>query len=200
MGLGIHAGVLFAWAGFQAARVVRGEGVQAGKVLLVVATWVAWFGGIVVARDDFTFTVMNVVLHGVPYFALLFRYARGRLEEGGYGAGAALLRAGLPGFLLFLVALALAEEFLWDQAVWREHGALFGESHMTLPPDVLSLVVPLLALPQATHYVLDAFVWKPGRQPALLSRLGWAPMATRHEGPPSGMNPVSTMAIPTRSD
>lgn len=200
VGLGLHAGVLALWAGFQVARVARGEGVQAGKVLLVVATWVAWFGGIVVARDDFTFTVMNVVLHGVPYFALLFRYARGRLAEGGYGAGAALLRAGLPGFLLFLVALALAEEFLWDQTVWREHGGFFGESAVTLPPDVLSLVVPLLALPQATHYVLDAFVWKPGQQPALLSRLGWAPMATRHEGPPSGMKPVSAMAIPARSD
>ncbi|WP_426749211.1 hypothetical protein [Myxococcus sp. Y35] len=200
VGLGLHAAVLVAWAAFQVARVVRGEGLQAGKVLLVVATWVTWFGGIVVARDDFSFTVMNVVLHGVPYFALLFRYARGRLAEGGYGPAAALLRAGLPGFLLFLVALALAEEFLWDQAVWREHASLFGASSVTLPPDVLALVVPLLALPQATHYVLDAFVWKPGRQPALLSRLGWSPMATRHEVRPSGTPHVSTMAIPARSD
>jgi len=198
--LGLHAGVLALWGGYQAARVVRGEGVQAGKVLLVVATWVAWFGGIVIAEDDFTFTVMNVVLHGVPYFALLFRYARGRLAEGGYGPAAALLRAGLPGFLLFLVALALAEELLWDHVVWRERAALFGASDVVVPPDVLALVVPLLALPQATHYVLDAFVWKPGRQPALLSRLGWAPAATRHDGRPSGTPPNSTMVIPGRSD
>ncbi|WP_044889335.1 hypothetical protein [Myxococcus hansupus] len=198
--LALHAGVLVTWAGFQALRVVRGEGVQVGKVLLVVATWVTWFGGIVVANDDFSFTVMNVVLHGVPYFALLFRYARGRLAEGGYGAAAALLRAGLPGFLLFLVALALAEEFLWDQAVWREHASLFGASRVTLPPDVLALVVPLLALPQATHYVLDAFVWKPGRQPALLSRLGWAPVDIRHPGRPLGAPHVSTMVIPARND
>ncbi|RKG79426.1 hypothetical protein D7W79_10440 [Corallococcus exercitus] len=171
--LGAHAAVLTLWAGFQALRIARGEGVQAGKVLLVVATWVAWFGGIVLARDDFAFTVMNVVLHGVPYFALLFRYARGRHAEGGFGGLGVLLRAGLPGFLLFLGVLALLEEGLWDVLVWHDRPVLFGDSGPVLEADVLALVVPLLALPQATHYVLDAFIWKAGREPALLARLGW---------------------------
>ncbi|WP_163996334.1 hypothetical protein [Pyxidicoccus caerfyrddinensis] len=197
--LAIHAVVLAAWVGFQFLRVARGEGVQAGKVLLVAATWVAWFGGIVLAKDDFAFTVMNVVLHGVPYFALLFRYARGRRAEGGYGMGGALLRAGLPGFVLFLVALALMEEGLWDWLIWHERAPLFGASTVELPEDLLALVVPLLALPQATHYVLDAFIWKPGREPALLTRLGWAP-AGGPEGPPSSTLPLSTMAIPGGSE
>lgn len=182
--LAVHGLVLAAWVGFQAARVVRGEGLQVGKVLLVLATWVTWFGGIVLAQDDFTFTVMNVVVHGVPYFALLFRYARGRLAEGGYGAFAPLVRAGLPAFLLFLVALALGEEFLWDRLVWHDRPLLFGESGFALPPDLLALVVPLLALPQATHYLLDAFIWKPSQDPALLARLGWSP--GRGDGSPSG--------------
>ncbi|WP_223642523.1 hypothetical protein [Corallococcus sp. EGB] len=172
--LGAHAAVLTLWAGFQALRIARGEGVQAGKVLLVVATSVAWFGGIVLARDDFAFTVMNVVLHGVPYFALLFRYARGRHAEGGFGGLGVLLRAGLPGFLLLLVGLALVEEGLWDVLVWHDRPVLFGDGGPALEADVLALVVPLLALPQATHYVLDAFVWKAGKEPALLARLGWA--------------------------
>ena len=197
--LAVHAVVLAAWAGFQALRVARGEGVQAGKVLLVAATWVAWFGGIVVARDDFAFTVMNVLLHGVPYFALLFRYARGRRAEGGYGAAGALLRAGLPGFLLFLVALALTEELLWDWIIWHERAALFERGTLELEADLLALVVPLLALPQATHYVLDAFVWKPDREPALLTRLGWAPPGER-EGPPGSTLPLSGMAIGTGSE
>ncbi|MFP2928541.1 hypothetical protein ACLESO_25775 [Pyxidicoccus sp. 3LG] len=192
--LAAHAVVLAGWAGFQLSRIVRGDGVQAGKALLVAATWVAWFGGIVLARDDFAFTVMNVVLHGVPYFALLFRYARGRDSEGGYGVGGTLLRAGLPGFLLFLVALALAEELLWDRVIWHERAALFGQGIVDLPADVLALVVPLLALPQATHYVLDAFIWKPGREPALLARLGWAPPG-RGEGPTISTLPDSAMAI-----
>jgi len=197
--LAVHAVVLAAWGGFQVLRVARGDGVQAGKVLLVAATWVAWFGGIVLVRDDFAFTVMNVTLHGVPYFALLFRYARGRHAEGDYGLGSALLRAGLPGFLLFLAALALTEELLWDWVLWHERAALFGMRPAEVAEDVLALAVPLLALPQATHYVLDAFIWKPGREPALLSRLGWGPPSGR-EGPPSSTMPVSGMAIPEGSD
>ena len=196
--LAVHGLVLAAWGGFQAARVVRGEGLQVGKVLLVFATWVTWFGGIVLAQDDFTFTVMNVILHGVPYFALLFRYARGRHAEGGYGAFAPLVRAGLPAFLLFLAALALGEEFLWDRLVWHDRPLLFGESGFALPPDLLALVVPLLALPQATHYLLDAFIWKPSRDPALLARLGWAP--GRGDGSQSGTEPPFPVAMARPTD
>ncbi|RKH08235.1 hypothetical protein D7V97_20125 [Corallococcus sp. CA053C] len=191
--LGAHAAVLVTWAGFQGVRVARGDGVQAGKVLLVAATWVAWFGGIVLARDDFAFTVMNIVLHGVPYFALLFRYARGRHAEGGFGAKGVLLRTGLPGFLLFLGALALLEEGLWDLLVWHDRAVLFGDSGLVLESDVLALVVPLLALPQATHYLLDAFVWKAGREPALLNRLGWT---KGPQGPASGSQPRGVVAVP----
>lgn len=195
--LGAHAAVLTLWAGFQVLRIARGEGVQAGKVLLVVATWVAWFGGIVLARDDFAFTVMNVVLHGVPYFALLFRYARGRHAEGGFGDWGVLLRAGLPGFLLFLAGLALLEEGLWDVLVWHDRPVLFGDSGPVLEADVLALVVPLLALPQATHYVLDAFIWKAGREPALLVRLGWARAGP---GPSNVGQAHKVVAIPGRGE
>lgn len=196
--LAVHGLVLAVWVGFQAARVVRGEGLQVGKVLLVLATWVTWFGGIVLAQDDFTFTVMNVVLHGVPYFALLFRYARGRYAEGGYGAFAPLVRAGLPAFLLFLAALAFGEELLWDRLVWHDRPLLFGASGLALPADLLALVVPLLALPQATHYLLDAFVWRPSRDPALLARLGWAPR--RADGSQSGTATTFPVAMARPTD
>ena len=196
--LGVQAVVLATWAGFQVLRVARGEGLQVGKVLLVLATWMTWFGGIVLARDDFAFTVMNVLLHGVPYFALLWRYTRGRLAEGGYGWLGALMRAGPPGFLLVLLALAFGEELLWDWFVWHERGALFGESGLELPADVLALVVPLLALPQATHYLLDAFIWKPSRDSALLSRLGWTRGAG--EGSPDSMGHQSGVAISSAAD
>ena len=195
--LALHGLVLVTWAGFQGARVLRGEGVQVGKVLLVVATWVAWFGGIVLAQDDFTFTVMNVLLHGVPYFALLFRYARGRQAEGGYGPLGGILRVGLPGFLGVLLVLAFGEELLWDQLVWHERGVLFGEGGPRVPADVLALVVPLLAVPQATHYLLDAFIWKAGSDPALRVRLGWKRGPV--EGSPEGRTPQSPIAMPGTS-
>src|SRR5690606_30201558 len=135
-------------------------------------TWIAWYGGIVWAKSDLAFTVMNVTLHGVPYLVFLFRYARGRAAETdevrvswqGMGVGA---------FLGLLLALAFAEEFLWDTFVWRERPELFGDAGLELGAVALSLVVPLLSLPQVTHYVLDAMVWRTSKEPRLLSRLGW---------------------------
>jgi hypothetical protein len=169
--LGLHAVVLVAWV-LQALVLRR---FHAGKTLLLFATWLSWFGGIVLAQSDLTFTVMNVALHGVPYLVLLHRYAKGRAAQGGYGRWALVLRAGVPGFLSVLFALAYFEEFLWDSLVWHEHPALFGAGGWELEGAVLALVVPLLSLPQTTHYVLDGFIWKTKTDPGLTARLGWAP-------------------------
>lgn len=166
----IHFAILSAWV---AACVARRR-VHWGKAMLLVATWVAWFGGIVLARDDFSFTVMNVVLHGVPYLVLLFRYMRARHDEGGYGAMRVVLRFGLPVFFGLLLVLAFAEEFAWDQLVWHERPMFFGEGSFELGPVMLSLLVPLLSLPQTTHYLLDGFVWRTRDDPSLAKRLGWA--------------------------
>ncbi len=64
-----------------------------------------------------------------------------------------------------IAGFAYLEEGLWDGLVWREHGAVFGWFQAL--PDVsraawLAWLVPLLALPQSTHYVLDGFIWRRG--------------------------------------
>jgi hypothetical protein len=168
--LGVHALVLGAWL----ARMATLRQWHAGKLLLMAATWLAWFGGIVVARSDLAFTVTNVVLHGVPYLVLLYRYARARDAEGGYGRWSVLLRAGVPGFLAVLWALAFLEEFAWDRLVWHDHPMFFGESHFHLEGAALALLVPLLSVPQTTHYLLDGFIWRTKDDAELPRRLGWA--------------------------
>ena len=108
-----------------------------------------------------------MLIHGVPYLALVWRYGRTRHAPSvaDPGRGATLLtrifrrRLWLV-YLTPLVLVAWTEEWLWDRLVWHEHGALFPGAAYELSPWVLSLVVPLLTVPQATHYVLDAFVWK----------------------------------------
>jgi hypothetical protein len=165
-----HALVLLVWL---ASQLIDRSRFHPGKAALLFATWLVWFVGIVWARDDFSFTVSNVVLHGVPYFALLYRYAKGRSQEPGYGFAATLLKVGVPGFLSVLLVLAFAEELFWDKLVWHERPALFG-SGLSLPEAALTWLVPLLALPQVTHYVLDGFVWRSRENPALTRRLGWS--------------------------
>jgi hypothetical protein len=62
-----------------------------------------------------------------------------------------------------LILFAYFEEGLWDGLVWKEHASVF-KPFATLPAInsdmLLALIVPLLALPQSTHYVLDGFIWK----------------------------------------
>lgn len=169
--LGLHAVVLLGWL----AQALLLRRFHLGKTLLLFATWLSWFGGIVLAQSDLAFTVMNVALHGVPYLVLLHRYAKGRDAEGGYGKLSWLLRAGVPGFLVVLWGLAFLEEFAWDRLIWHDHPMLFGAGGFEVEGALLALLVPLLSLPQTTHYLLDGFIWKTKADPHLTARLGWAP-------------------------
>lgn len=167
--LGVHFVVLLGWV----LQALVWRRFHAGKALLLFATWLSWFGGIVLAESDLSFTVMNVALHGVPYLVLLHRYARGRDAEGGYEKFSWLLRFGVPGFLMLLWSLAFIEELLWDRLVWHDNPMLFGAGSTELEGVVLALLVPLLSLPQTTHYVLDGFIWRTKEDPRLTVRLGW---------------------------
>ncbi len=169
LALDLHFAVLTLWV----VQAVGWRRFHLGKALLLFATWLSWFGGIVLAQSDLAFTVMNVALHGVPYLVLLYTYARRRDAEQGYGAWGLVLRAGVPGFLLLLWALAYLEEFAWDRLVWRDHPMFFGAGGPELDGVLLALLVPLLSLPQTTHYLLDGFVWRTRDDPQLPVRLGW---------------------------
>jgi hypothetical protein len=129
-----------------------------GKDIVVATTAVCWYVGIVAFNSDYAFTVTNVIIHGVPYLALIYWHSRMRLEQKG-GSGAYRIFARGPAVFLFaLWALAYIEELFWDRTVWQEREYLFGG-----PIDVSSLkmlIVPLLALPQLTHYILDGFIWR----------------------------------------
>jgi hypothetical protein len=137
-----------------------------GKSLLVAATASCWIGGIVLFDSDYVFTVTNVLIHGVPYFVLTHRYARAEQQD------SLARRSHLVGGILFFAVcglLALTEETLWDRLVWHEHAAYFGQTS-PVADSVLVFVVPLLAVPQLTHYLLDGFVWRVRRENPVLRR------------------------------
>lgn len=133
---------------------------QHGKTLLVLTTWACWHVGIIALDGDFSFTVTNVVIHGVPYMILTYRYGRARASAP--DSGPLMKRAllfGATGFIALITALALLEEALWDRLVWHERPTLFGDG-IELSETALAWLVPLLALPQAVHYALDGFIWR----------------------------------------
>ncbi|MBI3269379.1 MAG: hypothetical protein HYZ53_10195 [Planctomycetes bacterium] len=149
-----------------------------GKVLVVLSTALSWYVGIVLFDSDFAFTATNVLAHGVPYMALVWLYCRRRAPDRAPRAFLARIAEPrlLPVFVGLLVALAFLEEGTWDVLLWRDHASIFGEWPAWLSiadrPALLALVVPLLAVPQATHYVLDAFLWRfDGSNPGLREAL-----------------------------
>lgn len=136
------------------------------RFLIIAGTLVSWYFGIVYFNGDMAFTLLNVVSHGIPYMALVWLYGKKHYTRaGGKNRFLSLIfsRYGLILFLGCLFLLAFIEEGLWDFTVWQEHRNLFpslGNGDWRIPESALAFIVPLLALPQVTHYILDGFIWK----------------------------------------
>lgn len=168
----VYWGLSVTWLGVTLLNMsgVGGRAAHWGKVLLVVTTWACWHVGIMVFDGDFAFTVTNVIIHGVPYLMLTTRYASVRVNEPEArlprwaGRGAAVL-------LLVIVAIAFVEETFWDRYVWHDRPHFFGDG-ADLGAIALTLLTPLLALPQLVHYALDGIVWRRAGNPGLGTRLG----------------------------
>lgn len=159
-------GTLLALFGLRSAqRFMRGD-VHPGVVLLVLSTAACWAAGIVLTDADYAFTVTNVLIHGVPYLGLALLYGRVRGAQIPGSLLGRIMRAGVPVALLLLLGLAFAEEWLWDRYVWQERAWLFGEGSGA-GPSALVWLVPLLSLPQTTHYALDGLVWRKQGNPEL---------------------------------
>lgn len=137
---------------------------NAGKVLLLLATAAAWGTGIIIFNGDLTFTLVNIISHGIPYMALIWIYQY-RKRANKANESNRFLRffqlKYIPFYILALVAFSYFEEGIWDWFVWRnEHPYVFGPVHVQASATLLMILVPLLTMPQVTHYVLDAFIWR----------------------------------------
>jgi len=165
----LYGAALAAFALRQVQRALRREPLSWGKIGIVASTAATWYVGIVALNSDFAFTVTNVVAHGLPYVALVWLYGRRKWIAPGAWRTQLYRPALLWAFAGLVLALAYLEEGAWDLLVWHEHARLFGGWRLpTLPEELLAVVVPLLVLPQVTHYVLDAWIWKfDGSNPGL---------------------------------
>jgi hypothetical protein len=142
--------------------------VNVPRNLLIAGTALSWWTGIITFNSDMAFTITNVVSHGVPYMALVWLYHHKDAAEGTQKlikekAWKKVLISNAIIFFAFLGLLAYLEEGLWDGLVWREHLGLFAP-FAVLPTindvAILALLIPFLALPQSTHYLLDGFIWR----------------------------------------
>ena len=135
------------------------------KNAIIVGTILSWSFGIIYFNGDLVFTLLNVVSHGIPYMALIWimgKKEHNALTQKNKFSKVFLQQYGIALFIGILFLLAWTEEAIWDGLVWKEHDTVFFTGSLPKIKDIniLALLVPLLSLPQAVHYVLDGFIWR----------------------------------------
>lgn len=159
----LYLGVLAAYAWKELREYRRTRFCNVPKHLILAGTALSWYVGIVLRNGDLAFTVTNVVAHGVPYMALVWIYRRKQAERAQQRPAFWFRTQAIPVYLGLLLMLSYVEESFWDVLVWRDHTQYF-RWLSTLPrleeETWLALAVPLLAVPQAAHYVMDGFLWR----------------------------------------
>jgi len=152
----------------------KGTAFNLPRNAMVLITASSWYVGIVIAQGDLVFTMTNVIAHGIPYIALTCIYKDGeaaRMKQRSWYRG-----SGLLWIIGLLLIIAYLEEGMWDGFVWREHLAYFPVfDHLPHieTATLLAIVVPLLTVPQLTHYILDAVIWRLRDHPEWRRNLFW---------------------------
>lgn len=135
-------------------------------LLIVSGTALSWYFGIVYFKSDLTFTLLNVVSHGIPYIALIWIF--GKKQSSNHQNQYPFYhyfftKYSLPLFLFIPIIFGFIEEGFWDSLVWKEHQSIFSFFYSITPPIFIKakmFLIPLLIVPQLTHYILDGFIWK----------------------------------------
>lgn len=136
------------------------------RIAVIAGTIASWYFGIVYFNGDMAFTLLNVISHGIPYMALMWLYGKRNYSTSARAGKLLRYVFSTYGILLFLgiiFLLAYIEEGLWDLTLWKEHASLFSifrQTNVSFSQTWLQFLVPLLALPQITHYVIDGFIWR----------------------------------------
>jgi hypothetical protein len=127
------------------------------KNAIIVGTALSWYLGIVYYNNDLVFTLLNVVSHGIPYMALVYLKEIHQKTQAEIGVLHHLKAyKGILIYVIILLVIAFSEEYLWEVLVWNEQ---FSGPELAVTEWQL-LLVPLLTVPQFTHYLLDGFIWK----------------------------------------
>ena len=166
----LYLGIILLYLGKEIYTCWKSGRINMPRNAILAGTFLSWYVGIVHFNSDLAFTAINVISHGVPYMALVWIYGRKKYYKADRGTSyfASLFRPRYVAFFLAsLLIFAYLEEGLWNVWVWhdKEHAVFFGPFHAALgdldaASPWLKLIVPLLSVPQVTHYVIDGFIWK----------------------------------------
>eukprot|EP00759_Apiculatamorpha_spiralis_P034615 PhF_6_TR35703/c0_g1_i1/m.51837 len=140
------------------------------KVQFIFSCWLTWGIGVLLNHKLIALTFLNL-FHAMPAFAIIFCVCKNRWAKAYPTTSLESFVKWIcqPGRWPFYAAafmfIGLVEEILWETMVWHDYTdhifewdprQRFGELGY-------SFISCLLTLPQSSHYVLDAWIWKQGK-------------------------------------
>jgi hypothetical protein len=148
--------------------IVKTKKINLPKNAIIFGSSLSWYFGIVYFNSDITFSLLNIICHGIPYMSLIWIFSIKQKSIDYLLIGKSIFsKFGILFFLLLILLLAYSEEGLWDYLVWKEHSSLFKifpKSYFILDKSLIAIIVPLLSVPQITHYIIDGFIWKVSKE------------------------------------
>ena len=145
------------------------------KFLVVAFCWLTWIIGVLLPHKLIAVFFLNM-FHAAPSYMIVFFTARNKWSVNEPPTDSERLVKYLvkPGnwwiYLSFFIVIAILEECLWETFVWRDYFP--NKFNFEVNQLGVSFFTSLLSLPQTTHYVLDAFIWKLGSNPGLSDYYG----------------------------
>lgn len=165
----LYWGIIAAWSASEIVNISEQKRFNIPRFFIIAGTGLSWYIGIIVYNGDLVFTALNVISHGIPYMALVWMHGNKKFS-GKTGEEIKTKKRisfffrprNLVIFVGLLIFIAYLEEGFWDTLVWKDHAEYFQLFHFLPQPAefYLAFIVPILTVPQLTHYVLDGYIWK----------------------------------------
>jgi hypothetical protein len=169
---------------FQAGKLMRGEAINIPKLIflgtIMLLHGVISFSGLLPAYTLLAFTAIITIYHDIQYLSIVWFYSRKHYAPGDKKHGLAGVLA--KRFTLFFgAALLLASLPIWGLGCIINRVSVCGPGtdagSMTFMGDTTWTLffVILTSSIQMHHYVLDMFIWRPGKNADLRRDLGLEP-------------------------
>ncbi len=153
----LYFGILMIWIVKTIYEIVKTRQFNIPKLALISGTYLSWYFGIVYFNNDLVFTLLNVISHGIPYIAIIYIGEIKQIDDQKLNNFSFFKSTfGIFLFIAIIFAFAFFEEFLWEVLIWNEHFSL----NLNVSLNWFQFLVPLLVVPQLTHYLLDGFIWR----------------------------------------
>jgi hypothetical protein len=144
VGHGLLLLLFVAYGAFELFQIAKGRPLNLGKYTILLSTGLAWYYALIWAPGPLAVLMLGLN-HCLPYLYLVYTHEKKQSSSCFYHSS-----WGVLAFILLLILMSGAEEFLWARE--KQWELAWG-----------AVLFPLLYVPQLLHYILDGIIWRRGQ-------------------------------------